>query len=116
MKTKIKMRMLSILLCFVMIVGFMPISALAVTEIHQANITITKPVGGENPDYDPVSSEPDKYFVDIDSWAWLTAGSATPIGAGGQFKALERYSLRVIDSKIPQYRRQSSKISCSEIL
>ena len=96
MKTKIKMRMLSILLCFVMIVGFMPISALAVTEIHQANITITKPVGGENPDYDPVSSEPDKYFVDIDSWAWLTAGSATPIGAGGQFKALERYSLRVL--------------------
>jgi len=94
--TKIKMQLLSILLCFVMIVGFMPISALAVTEIHQANITITKPVGGENPDIYPVSSEPDKYFVDLDSWAWLTAGSATPIGAGSQFKALERYSLRVL--------------------
>ena len=96
MNTKLKMRLLSILLCFVMLVGLMPTTAFAASEIHQANITITKPVGGENPDIYPVSSEPDKYFVDLDSWAWLTAGSATPIGAGSQFKALERYSLRVL--------------------
>jgi len=96
MNTKLKMRLLSILLCFVMMVGLMPTTAFAANEIHQANITITKPVGGENPDIYPVSSEPDKYFVDLDSWAWLTAGSATPIGAGSQFKALERYSLRVL--------------------
>ena len=96
MKNKMKMRVISLLLCFVMMVGLMPTTAFAASEIHQANITITKPVGGENPDIYPVSSEPDKYFVDLDSWAWLTAGSATPIGAGGQFKALERYSLRVL--------------------
>lgn len=76
---KVKMRILSLVTCLVMLLSLMPTTVFVVTEIHQANITITKPVGGENPDIFPVSSDQDKYYADVDTWAWLTAGSATPI-------------------------------------
>jgi len=103
MKNKMKMRVISLLLCFVMLLSLMPISALAVTEIHQANITITKPVGGENPDISPVSSESDKYYADVDTWVWMYGGSGTPVGAGGTFNTHELYALRVIFRAKPGY-------------
>ena len=103
MNTKMKMRMLSLLLCFVMLVGLVPTSVFAVTEIHQANITITKPVGGENPDISPVSSESEKYYADVDSWVWMYGGSGTPVGDGGTFKNHELYALRVIFHAKPGY-------------
>lgn len=103
MNTKMKMRMLSLLLCFVMLVGLVPTSVFAVTEIHQANITITKPVGGENPDISPVSSESEKYYADVDTWVWMYGGSGTPVGAGGTFKIHELYALRVIFHAKPGY-------------
>lgn len=84
-------------------VGLMPITAFAVTEIHQANITITKPVGGENPDISPVSSESEKYYADVDAWVWMYGGSCTPVGAGGTFKTHELYALRVIFRAEPGY-------------
>ena len=103
MNTKMKMRILSLLLCFVMLVGLVPTTAFAVTEIHQANITITKPVGGENPDISPVSSESEKYYADVDTWVWMYGGSGTPVGAGGTFKTHELYALRVIFRAKPGY-------------
>ena len=60
-------RGLSFLLCLVMLVGLLPITAFAVTEIHQANITISKPIGGENPDISPASSDSEKYYADVDN-------------------------------------------------
>lgn len=96
MNKKMKRKLFSIILILMMMIGLMPANVYADTEIHQANITITKPVGGENPDFNPVSSEPDKYYVDLDSWAWLTAGSATPMGPSSEFKTNEQYSLRVL--------------------
>ena len=50
---KVKMKILSLVICLVMLLSLMPTTVFAVTEIHQANITITKPVGGENPDIFP---------------------------------------------------------------
>ena len=61
---RVKMRILSLVICLVMLLSLMPTTVFAVTEIHQANITITKPVGGENPDIFPVSSDQDKYYAD----------------------------------------------------
>ena len=45
MNTKMKMRMLSILICFVMLVGLMPITALAVekNKISEFEATATLP-------------------------------------------------------------------------
>ena len=103
MNTKMKTRILSLLLCFVMLVGLVPTTAFAVTEIHQANITITKPVGRENPDISPVSSESEKYYADVDTWVWMYGGSGTPVGAGGTFKTHELYALRVIFRAKPGY-------------
>ena len=94
---KTKMRMLSILLCFVMIVGFMPISALAANEkITTANITIAKPVGGESPSYsDPVADDSEKYWAQVESWYKMVGVGTLPVGAGGQFETHSRYTLRV---------------------
>lgn len=90
------MRMLSILLCFVMLAGIAPISVLASeNEITSANITITKPVGGELPDLSPVSSDHKKYYADVDDWGWMAYGTVTPSSAT-EFKTHERYELRVI--------------------
>ena len=77
MKNKTKIRILSFLLCFVMLVGIQPMTAFAVeNEITSANITITKPVGGELPDLSPVSSDHKKYYADVDYWGWMAYGTA----------------------------------------
>ena len=90
-------RGLSILLCLVMLVGLMPTTAFADGNIiSSANITITKPVGGETPDFNPVSSEPEKYYAEVDDWGWMYAQSVTPMGPESKFKALNRYVLRIL--------------------
>ena len=97
MNTKIKKRMLSILLCFVMLVGLMPINALAANEkITSANITIAKPVGGESPSYsDPVADDSEKYWAQVEGWYKMGGVGTLPVGAGGQFETHSRYTLRV---------------------
>ena len=92
-----KMEIVSVLLCLIMLICMMPTKAFAENQIiTHANITITKPVGGENPDFNPVSSEPDKYYADVDRWSWMFGGTVTPVGGGSTFKKHERYDLRVI--------------------
>ena len=92
-----KIRMICILLCLVMLVGLIPTKVFADDNvITHANVTITKPVGGENPDYNPVSSEPNKYYAEVDGWSWMFGHSVTPIGGGSEFKKLERYCLRIV--------------------
>lgn len=90
----------SILLALIMLVSLMPTGILAAkasqAEITYANITIINPVGGETPDFSPVSSEPDKYYAEVESWGWMYAGSVTPMGPDSEYKTLERYVLRVI--------------------
>ena len=102
---KTKMRMLSILMCFVMIVGFMPISALAANEkITTANITIAKPVGGESPSYsDPVADDSEKYWAQVETWYKMLGVGTLPVGAGGQFETHSRYTLRVRFYSKPGY-------------
>ena len=97
MNMKTGTRLLGFLLCLLILASVLPTMEVAAeTVITSANITITHPVGGENPDFNPVSSEPEKYYADVDSWGWMFAQSITPMGAGATFKALQRYDLRVI--------------------
>ena len=96
MKMKMKIRLFSILFCIVMLLCMIPTTVLANNEITYANITITKPVGGETPDFNPVSSDPEKYYAEVDGWGWMYGSTVTPMGAAKEFKALERYDLRVI--------------------
>ena len=92
-----KNKILSVLLTLVMLVGLMPTTAFADGNIiSSANITITKPVGGETPDFNPVSSEPEKYYAEVDDWGWMYAQSVTPMGPESKFKALNRYVLRIL--------------------
>lgn len=97
---KIGKRLLSIVLCLVLVVGLLPVTAMAVqTTITEANITIAKPVGGESPDFSPVSDEPNKYYIeDAHSFSWsLMEGLNYPtLGSGDKFTALKRYELRVM--------------------
>ena len=96
MKNKTEIRILSFLLCFVMLVGIQSMTVFAVeNEITSANITITKPMGGELPDLSPVSSDHKKYYADVDYWGWMAYGTVTP-SSGAEFKTHERYELRVI--------------------
>jgi len=53
MNTKKEMRMLSLLLCFVMLVGLMPTTALAANEITQVELTLDVPSIGHTLDFEP---------------------------------------------------------------
>ena len=92
-----KIQIISILLCMIMLGCIMPTKVYADEHIiTNANITIIKPVGGENPDFNPVSSEPAKYYAEVDGWGWMFGSTLTPVGGGSTFKKHERYSLRVV--------------------
>ena len=94
---KKNLRFLSLLLCVILVIGLIPLTAFADSHlITSADISITKPLGGENPDFYPVSADSEKYYAEVFSWGWMYAGSVTPMGGGSEFKALERYDLRVI--------------------
>ena len=72
MKQKIN-RLLSLLLCCVMVLGMMPMTAFA-AEITTGNATVTAPVGGQTPSFTAVSAEPDKYSVEFLRWIDVDAG------------------------------------------
>ena len=66
-------RILSILLCLVMVVALFPTMAFAVVDesdniISQAGATIAAPVGGETPSFTATSEDPSKYSVRVYNW------------------------------------------------
>ena len=89
-------KILVLLLCFILFIGLLPMTVSASEiEITSANITITPPVGGKLPDLSAVSSDPQKYYADVDDWGLMAYGTVTPASAV-EFKTHERYELRVI--------------------
>ena len=66
-------RILSILLCLVMVVALFPTMAFAVVDesdniISRAGATIAAPVGGETPSFTATSEDPSKYSVKVYNW------------------------------------------------
>ena len=68
MNTKMKMRMLSLLLCFVILVGLMPTTALAADEITQVELTLDVPSIGHTLDFEPTAGAGN---YEITSVRWL---------------------------------------------
>ena len=66
MKQKIN-RVLSLLLCCVMVLGMLPMTAFA-AEITTGNATVTAPVAGETPSFTATSDDPSKYSVKVLRW------------------------------------------------
>ena len=94
---KSSLKLISCLLSVIMLIGLMPTVAFAEDkEIETANIYLKAPVGGQSPDYDPVASDPEQYYAEVDTWLLMYGGSATPVGAGGVFTTHEQYCVRVI--------------------
>ena len=71
-----------------MMISLLPTTVFASNEvITSANITITKPVGGESPSYaDPISSDNGKYWAEVEGWYKMGGVGTLPVGAGGQFE------------------------------
>ena len=74
MKQKIN-RVLSLLLCCVMVLGMLPMTAFA-AEITTGNATVTAPVGGQTPSFTATSAEPDKYSVEVLRWIDVEANQS----------------------------------------
>lgn len=68
-------RLLSLLLCLVMVLGLMPMTAFA-AEITTGNATVTAPVGGQTPSFTATSAEPDKYSVEVLRWIDVEANQS----------------------------------------
>ncbi len=62
--------------------------------IASADCTITVPVAGEHPDMNPVSSDPEKYDVEISYW-YLPEGSCPHLKSTDVFVAGKTYAVRV---------------------
>ena len=60
-------RVLSLLLCCVMVLGMLPMTAFA-AEITNGNATVTAPVAGETPSFTATSDDPSKYSVKVLRW------------------------------------------------
>ena len=96
MNHRVSKQILSILLCFVILLGMLPITALAAetTVITSANATITKPVGGEKPDSNPAPTG-EGYTVRFVKW-YLGEEPFTDVDVNeGTFEAGKSYALRV---------------------
>ena len=66
MKQKIN-RVLSLLLCCVMVLGMLPMTAFA-AEITNGNARVTAPVAGGTPSFTATSDDPSKYSVEVLRW------------------------------------------------
>ncbi len=66
-KMKASKRLMSLLLCLMMVLTLMPMTAFA-AEITTGNATVTAPVGGQTPSFTATSAEPDKYSVEVLRW------------------------------------------------
>ena len=95
MKHRVSKQILSILLCFVILLGMLPITALAAETIESANATITEPVVGANPDFNIVSADESKYTVTVVKWNLLDGSSYPVLTAGDKFVRGESYQLDV---------------------
>ena len=63
-------------------------------EIVNANAIITAPVAGENPSYNAISADPDKYDVTVDSW-YLREGTFPTLNTTDTFEAGKSYAVRI---------------------
>ena len=63
-------RLLSLLLCLVMVLGMLPAMSLTAfaAEITTGNATVTAPVAGETPSFTATSDDPSKYSVKVLRW------------------------------------------------
>ena len=95
MKHRVSKQIPSILLCFVILLGMLPITALAAETIESANATITEPVVGANPDFNIVSADESKYTVTVVKWNLLDGSSYPVLTAGDKFVRGESYQLDV---------------------
>ena len=80
---------------FVMPAGAVSVKATYVNVIETANCTITVPIGGATPDFNPVSSDSSKYTVKLDYW-YLNESPYPHLGSTDVFAAGKEYALRVI--------------------
>ena len=93
MNTKMKRRMLSLLLCFVVLVGLMPTTALAVTTVNTINITgITAPVAGEAPVITGITT--DTAGITLGEIQWLKPGGVI-MQSTDKFEAGVEYLLKI---------------------
>ena len=60
-------RLLSLLLCLVMVLGMLPMTAFA-AEITNGNARVTAPVAGGTPSFTATSDDPSKYSVEVLRW------------------------------------------------
>ena len=60
-------RLLSLLLCLVMVLGMLPMTAFA-AEITNGNARVTAPVAGVTPSFTATSDDPSKYSVEVLKW------------------------------------------------
>ena len=60
-------RLLSLLLCLVMVLGMLPMTAFA-AEITNGNARVTAPVAGGTPSFTATSDDPSKYSVKVLRW------------------------------------------------
>ena len=96
MKAGMKMRVISFMLCLAMLVSLLPTPVFAAGGIiSSANATITKPVGGQNPDMTPVSDDSGKYSVSVYKW-YLYEAPYTEVKADDVFETGKKYALRII--------------------
>ena len=80
---------------FVMPAGAVSVKATYANVIETANCTITVPIGGATPDFNPVSSDSSKYTVKLDYW-YLNESPYPHLGSTDVFAAGKEYALRVI--------------------
>ena len=66
-KMKASKRLLSFLLCLVMVLGLLPMTAFA-ADIITGNATVTVPVGGQTPSFTATSGDPSSYSVKVLRW------------------------------------------------
>ena len=75
--------------------GAVSVKATYANVIETANCTITVPIGGATPDFNPVSSDSGKYTVKLDYW-YLKESPYPHLGSTDVFAAGKKYALRVI--------------------
>ena len=65
-------RIVFTLLLLTIFMVMLPITAFADDIlIEEANCTFTVPVEGAHPDLNPVSSDPERYTVELDCYIWM---------------------------------------------
>ena len=93
MKHRISTRIVGVLLAMVMLVGLLPVAAMAATTIVSADAIVTVPANGLFALKSVTSAEPEKYSVEVDCWYKVSDGKL--VYPTQTFVEGERYTLRV---------------------